>query len=79
MTGVAFSLLSPYKLYRATFSNHRECPDKFSFFESLILPPKIPFDELFLKTILKTSTDIYFFENLRKSDRAPNVPIFDGK
>ena len=58
MTGVSFSLFSPYKLFRATFCNHRECPDNFCFFDSLILSPKIPFDELFLKTILKTSTDI---------------------
>ena len=33
----------------------------------------------FLKTILKTSSDIYFFENFRKSDRAPEVPIFECK
>ena len=45
---------------RATFCNHRESPDNFSFFESFIISPKIPFDELFLKTILKTSGDIYF-------------------
>ena len=64
MTGVAFSLWSPYKLFRATFCNHRESPDNLGFFESLILSPKIPFDELFLKTILKTSTDIYFFKNV---------------
>ena len=57
-------------ILRATFCNHRESPD--NFFELLIISPKIPFDELFLKTILKTSSDIYFFENFRKSDRAPD-------
>ena len=41
----------PRRLLRATFCNHRESPDNFNFFESIILPPKIPFDELFLKTI----------------------------
>ena len=51
---------------RATFCNHRESPDSFSFFESLIISPKIPFDDLFLKTILKTSSDIYFSENFQK-------------
>ena len=61
---------------RATFCNHRESPDNFSFFESLILSPKISFDELILKTTLKTSSDIYFFKNFRKSDRAPKDPIF---
>ena len=64
---------------RATFCNHRESPDNFNFFELLLISPKIPFDELFLKTILKTSRDIYFFENFRKSDRAPEVPIFEFK
>ena len=33
-------------------SNHREFPDNFTFVESLIISPKIPFDELFLKNIL---------------------------
>ena len=66
-------------LLRATFCNHRESPDSFNFFESLIISPKIPFDELFLKTILKTSSDIYFFENFRKIDRAPEVPVFECK
>ena len=49
------------------------------FFESLIISPKIPFDELFLKTILKTSGDIYSFENFQKTDRTPKVPIFGCK
>ena len=66
-------------LLRATFCNHRESPDSFNFFEFLIISPKIPFDELFLKNILKTSSDINFFENFRKSDRAPEVPIFECK
>ena len=64
---------------RATFCNHRESPDNFNFFDSLIISPKIPFDELFLKTILKTSSDIYFFENFLKTDRATEVPVFDCK
>ena len=58
----------PGALFRATFCNQRESPDNFNFFELLIISPKIPFDELFLKTILKTSSDIYFFENFRKID-----------
>ena len=66
-------------ILRATFCNHRESPDNFSFFELLILSPKISFDELILKTILKTSSDIYFFKTFRKSDRAPKVPIFECK
>ena len=45
-------------LKRATFCNHRESPDNFNFFELFIISPKIPFDELFLKTTLKTSGDI---------------------
>ena len=53
---------------RATFCNHGESPDNLNFFESLIISSKLPFDELFLKTTLKT---IYFFENLRKTDHAP--------
>ena len=60
---------------RATFCNHRESPDNFIFFESLIGSPKIPFDELLLKPILETSGNIYFFKNFRKSDRAAEVPI----
>ena len=64
---------------RATFCNHQESPDNFNFFESLIISAKIPFDELFLKTMLKTWSDIYFFENFRKIDRAPEVPIFECK
>ena len=67
------------QLLRATFCKNRESPDNFNFFESLIISPKIPFDELFPKTVLKTSSDIYFFENFRKSDRAPEVPIFECK
>ena len=64
---------------RATFCNHGESSDNFSFFESLILSPMMPFDELFLKTTLKTSSDIYFFKTCRKSDLAPEVPIFECK
>ena len=64
---------------RATFCKNRESPDNFNFFESLIISPKIPFDELFPITVLKTSSVFYFFENFRKSDRAPEVPIFECK
>ena len=74
---------------RATFCSHRESPDSFNFFESLKISPKIPFDELFLKTTLKTSSDIYFFEKLiehRKSRfssvnyaRKPNITEFSRK
>ena len=64
------------RLLRATFCNHRESPDNFNFFESLIISPKIPFDELLLTNIVKTSGDIYFFKNVRKSDRPP---IFECK
>ena len=53
--------------------NARQSPDNFNFFESIILSPKVPFDELFLKTILKTSGDMYFFKKFRASDRAPEV------
>ena len=64
---------------RVTFCNHRESPDNFNFFESLIISPKVPFDESFLKNILKTSSDIYLFEHFRKTDRAPEVPVFECK
>ena len=64
---------------RPTFCIHRESPDNFNFFELLISSPKIAFDELFLKPILETSGNIYFFENFRKSDRAAEVPIFECK
>ena len=74
-----FSVFSVKLIIRATFCNHRESPDNFNFSESLIIFPKIPFDELFLKTILKTSGNIYFFEIFRKTDRAPQVPIFECK
>ena len=40
---------------RATFCKNRESPDNFNFFESLIISPKIPFDELFPKAVLKRS------------------------
>ena len=73
----SFEKVSNYA--RATFCNHRESPDNFNFFESLISSPKIAFDELFLKPILETSGNIYFFENFRKSDRAAEVPIFECK
>ena len=69
-----------YQILRTTFCNHRESPDNFNFFESLIISPKIPFDELFLKKHIKIFERYLLFQTIfRKTNRAPEVSVFECK
>ena len=52
---------------------HRESPDNFNFFESLIISTKLPFDgEVIAKNHMKNFERYLLFQ---KSDRAPEVPV----